>query len=147
MINIPPISKSVPVLEMDSKNRTNFLSGVFLRWLNDVANRLNRLNRAVVTDKNGNIAYGGATIPDDIALDATYSFSGLNNECTFASGTKASCLGCYLTSTTNIFRATRTGHISFLVQTASGMYGHYVLYNAVAGQTYDNASFIYTRIV
>ena len=59
MLNIPPINKGIPVLE----KATNFLSGQFLRWLQSVESRL---NKAVVTDANGNIAYGGATIPDDV---------------------------------------------------------------------------------
>ena len=75
MINIPPINKGVPVLEMEGKNKTNFLSGIFLRWLKDVANRL---NRAVVTDENGNIAYGGATIPDDVDPDFLHIFYNSN---------------------------------------------------------------------
>jgi len=57
--NIAPINKGIQVLEKG----TNFLSGVFLRWLQSVESRL---NRAVVTDENGNIAYGGATIPSDV---------------------------------------------------------------------------------
>ena len=64
MNNIAPINKGIPVLEVEGKNKTNFLSGIFLRWLKDVANRL---NRAVVTDANGNIAYGNAIIPSDVA--------------------------------------------------------------------------------
>ena len=71
MNNIPPINKGIPVLEVEGKNKTNFLSGIFLRWLKDVANRL---NRAVVTDANGNIAYGGATIPDDPLESYFYLF-------------------------------------------------------------------------
>jgi hypothetical protein len=70
MINIPPINKSIPVVETignDASNpfskAKNFLSGQFLRWLQSVESRL---NKAVVTDENGNIAYGGAVIPDDV---------------------------------------------------------------------------------
>ena len=48
MLNIPPINKGIPVLE----KATNFLSGQFLRWLQSVESRL---NKAVVTDANGEI--------------------------------------------------------------------------------------------
>jgi hypothetical protein len=65
--NIAPINKGIQVLEKG----TNFLSGVFLRWLQSVESRL---NRAVVTDENGNIAYGGATIPDDVHPDYFHIF-------------------------------------------------------------------------
>lgn len=67
MNNIAPINKGIQVLQ----EGTNFLSGVFLRWLKDVADRL---NRAVVTDENGNIAYGGATIPSDVDKDYFHIF-------------------------------------------------------------------------
>jgi hypothetical protein len=65
--NIAPINKGIQVLEKG----TNFLSGIFLRWLQSVESRL---NRAVVTDDNGNIAYGGATIPDDAHPDYFHIF-------------------------------------------------------------------------
>jgi len=65
--NIAPINKGIPVLEVEGKNKTNFLSGIFLRWLKDVQALL---RRSVVTDENGNIAYGGAVIPSDV--DTTF---------------------------------------------------------------------------
>jgi hypothetical protein len=65
--NIPPINKGIQVLEKGS----NFLSGVFFRWLQSVESRL---NRAVVTDANGNVAYGGAVIPDDVSGDFLHIF-------------------------------------------------------------------------
>ena len=69
MLNIPPINKGIPVLE----KATNFLSGQFLRWLQSVESRL---NKAVVQDANGNIAYGGATIPDDVSTTIAHKFIG-----------------------------------------------------------------------
>jgi hypothetical protein len=60
MTSIAPINKGVPVLE----GKTNLLSGQLLRWLKDI---VNKLNRAVVTDEKGNVSYGGAAIPDDVA--------------------------------------------------------------------------------
>ena len=69
MNNIAPINKGIPVLEKG----TNFLGGVFLRWLQSVESRL---NRAVVTDANGNVAYGGAVIPDDVESDFLHIFYG-----------------------------------------------------------------------
>jgi hypothetical protein len=48
MTSIAPINKGMPVLE----GKTNLLSGQLLRWLKDI---VNKLNRAVVTDENGNV--------------------------------------------------------------------------------------------
>jgi hypothetical protein len=70
---IAPINRGLQVLE----NGSNFLSAMFLRWLQTVESRL---NKAVVTDDNGNIAYGGATIPSDSHPDRlTYFYP--NNAC------------------------------------------------------------------
>ena len=51
----------MPVLE----GKTNFLSGMFLRWLEFIVARLNK----IIIDESGNIAYGGATIPTDLHPD------------------------------------------------------------------------------
>jgi hypothetical protein len=65
--NIAPINRGLQVLE----NGSNFLSGMFLRWLQTVESRL---NKAIVTDDNGNIAYGGATIPSDVDTSFLHIF-------------------------------------------------------------------------
>lgn len=52
---------------------------MLLRWLKDL---VFRVNRAVVTDENGNIAYGGSAIPSDVwnnssgTLDTIHLFYG-----------------------------------------------------------------------
>ena len=63
----------MPVLD----GKTNFFSGMFQRWLQSI---VDRLNRAVVTDANGNVAYGGATIPSDVHPDRFTTFY-RNNAC------------------------------------------------------------------
>lgn len=59
MSNTTPINKGIPVVEPG----TNFLHSIFLKWLQFVERKL---NRAVVTDENGNISYNNAEIPSDL---------------------------------------------------------------------------------
>jgi len=127
--NIAPINKGIQVLEKG----TNFLSGVFLRWLQSVESRL---NRAVVTDENGNVAYGSATIPSDVATGVTFVFNGSN--CTFTSNSKStiSCVGCYLNNL-GTYTSLVNGNITLLVESGTGVLDYYVKTAAVIGGTYD----------
>jgi hypothetical protein len=107
--NIPPINKGIQVLEKGS----NFLSGVFLRWLQSVESRL---NRAVVTDANGNIAYGDYTIPDDV--DSTYQWFFYNGNCKASkSGVIYEFANCYLSESPASFKSLSSGYCSYTVQT------------------------------
>jgi hypothetical protein len=67
MINIPPINKSYETIQKGS----SFIGDRFLRWLNDLTQRV---NRAVVTDENGNIAYGDAVLPEELDSRFRYEF-------------------------------------------------------------------------
>jgi len=61
MSNVSPINEKLSVLEKG----TNFLSGMLLRWLNDVQVKV---NRTTITDvnANGDVAHLGAEIPTDL---------------------------------------------------------------------------------
>lgn len=67
MSSIPPINKSYEVIEKD----TSFIGGRFLRWLNEI---VQRLNRAVITDSNGNVSYKNTPIPEDVHPDYFHIF-------------------------------------------------------------------------
>jgi len=69
MNNVAPINEKLPVLE----GKSNYLSGSFLRWIKDL---WFVVNKSVVYDNLGNIAYNGATIPSDLHQDFTYEFFG-----------------------------------------------------------------------
>ena len=106
MTRIAPINKGMPVLE----GKTNFLSGQLLRWLKDV---VNRLNSAVVTDANGNIAYGGATIPDSLSSDYLYAFTDSYAKWIHKTlGNEITGVGCYWDGST---------HISLIIGSVSTM--------------------------
>lgn len=114
MPSIAPISKGLPVLE----KATNFLSGQFLRWLQSVESRL---NKAVVTDANGNIAYGGAIIPNDLNTDwIHYIYEG--GHCKIvnkSNGVFFLTVNAYLTTLSGSWRAFNTGY-STLVYISTG---------------------------
>lgn len=115
MNNIAPINKGIQVLQ----EGTNFLSGVFLRWLKDVADRL---NRAVVTDENGNIAYGGFSLPTDLSDEYRYEFYDCSCVMTRRDGANGNyyiCNNCYYNGSTWIAMCTIATAASYSVLTGT----------------------------
>jgi hypothetical protein len=139
--NVPPINEKLPVLE----GKSNFLSGMFLRWLKDL---VFRVNRAVVTDENGNIDFTKIGIPEDINKAYYYEFRGVNSYVQLSGGLEVNCLGCYLTDVDPKYRATISGNISLLVQNSTGNLEFYLKSGAVSGNVYDvTLDFTKTTIV
>ena len=141
MNNLPPINEKLPVLE----GKTNFLSGQFLRWLKDL---LFKVDRAIVTDANGNIDFTNSGIPEDINDSYYYEFRGVNSYCQLSGGLEVNCLGCYLTDVDPKYKATINGNISLFVQTTTGTLEFYLKSGAISGNVYDvSLDFVRTIIV
>jgi len=92
----------------------------------------------------GNIAYNGASIPNDLNSSVEYIFRDDNCEAVLGS-TKFGCTGCYPNSGASQYTSKIAGIITILIQSGAG-YSHYT-YTATLGEDVALTSFTKTVIV